>query len=136
MNILLNLNDINYDYIFYSEPTKNSIIENGMFTRIIYSNTIMSLNGFFITFSSLDTLNREKMSQKKIIELLIELEKILLFKADISNKKCQYKIKDYFKFLNLKLGEELNLNKYILKISGIWETESEYGITFKLIDMK
>ena len=137
MNILLDLNNINYDYIFYSEPIKNSIIENGMFTRLIYSDTTMTLNGLFISFSDgLGLYNREKITQKKIIEQLIELEKIILFKADINNKTCQYKIRDYFKFLNLRLGEELNLNKYILKISGIWETTSEYGITFKFMDIK
>ena len=41
--------------------------------------------------------------------------------------------------LTLKLFNENavannGLNKYLLKISGIWENENEYGITFKFGD--
>lgn len=139
MNILLDLNQINQDYVFYGETIKNSIIENGMFTRIIYSDSIMTLNGLYITFFQ-DEYSTEyeatKLNQKKNIETLIELEKAILFKIDITEKICQYKIKDYLKNLTLKLGDNFKINKYILKISGIWETSNEYGITFKFLDIK
>lgn len=139
MNILLDLNQINQDYVFYGESTKNSIIENGMFTRIIYSDSMMTLNGLYITFFQDEYGNEyedNKLNQKGIIESLIELEKVILFKLDISEKICQYKIKDYLKNLSSKLGDNFKINKYILKISGIWETSNEYGITFKFLDIK
>jgi len=140
MNILLNLNQVNPDYIFYGEITKNSIIENGMFTRIIYSDSLMTLNGLHITFHQheygIGYNENDKIIQKGIIETLIELERIILFKIDITEKTCQYKIKDYLKNLSSKLGDNFKVNKYLLKISGIWETTNEYGITFKFLDMK
>lgn len=129
MNILLHLKEINHDYIFFGDSIKNSIIENGIFYRIIYSNTLMSLNSLFISFEM--NIN----SQKEMIEILTELEKVILSKID-TTKHPQYKIKDYLKFLTSKGGEEFKLNKYILKISGIWETETDYGITFKFLDIK
>jgi len=129
MNILLlHLKQINNDYIFVGETIKNSIIENGMFTRLIYSDKLMSLNGLYLVFE-------DKINHKESLNALIELEKIILFKANV-NKVCQYKIKDYLRYLNARLGSEFQLNRYILKISGIWENTNEYGITFKFLDIK
>lgn len=133
MNILFYLKQINNDYIFFNEPIKNSIIENGLFNRLIYSDLLMSLNGLYISFEEND---REKMAQKEIIDMLIELEKIIIFKIDINYKTCQYKIRDYLKHMNSRYGDDFKINKYILKISGIWETQQEYGITFKFLDKK
>lgn len=128
MNILLNLKQINTDYIFFGEPIKNSIIENGKFTRLIYSDSDMCLNGLHIYFDT------NSINQREMIDLLIELEKIILFKIDISNKTGQYKIKDYLKWMNSKNYEDYK--KCILKISGIWETNEDYGITFKFLSNK
>lgn len=125
MNILLNLKQINADYIFFGEPIKNSIIENAKFTRLIYSDADMCLNGLYIYFDS------SLINQREMIDLLIELEKIILFKIDILNKTAQYKIKDYLKWINSKNYEDYK--KYTLKISGIWETNEDYGITFKFL---
>lgn len=130
MNILLDLKQVNNDFIFFNDPIKNSIIENGTFTRIIYSDSLMALNSLYISFDMSD------LSQREMIETLVELEKMILFKIDISNKNCQYKIKDYLRHLSSRTSDEFKLNKYILKISGIWETNIEYGITFKFLEMK
>ena len=130
MNILLNLKQVNNDYIFFNEPIKNSIIENGTFTRIIYSDSIMAINSLHISFDT------DNMSHREMLEILIELEKCILFKIDIINKNAQYKIRDHLKHLTSRIGDEFKLNKYVLKISGIWETNIEYGITFKFLDKK
>lgn len=130
MNILLDLKQLNNDFIFFGDPIKNSIIENGIFTRIIYSDSLMALNSLYILF------DMTYFSQREMIEMLIELEKTILFKIDIINKISQYKIRDYLKHLISRTSDEFKLNKYILKISGIWETNIDYGITFKFIEMK
>ena len=49
-----------------------------------------------------------------------------------------FKVAEQIKNNNIKLfldNEELDANKmlFILKISGIWETESQYGVTYKFI---
>jgi hypothetical protein len=129
MNILLSLKHINNDFIFFGDPIKNSIIENGTFTRLIYSDHFMTLNGMYIWFDSIE------LSQREMIEILIELEKTILFKIDVVHKNAQYKIREYLKHLTAKSLDEFKLNKCILKISGIWETKIEYGITFKFLEL-
>lgn len=130
MNILLNLKQVNNDYIFFNDTIKNSIIENGTFTRIIYSDSIMSINSLYISFDF------DELTQREIVETLIELEKNILFKIDVINKNAQYKIKDYLKHLSSRTSDDFKLSKYVLKISGIWETKIDYGITFKFLDKK
>ena len=128
MNILQNLKQINSDFIFLGDDIKNSIIENGIFTRLIYSDHYMILNCMYIL------IDPTEFSHKVLIETLIELEQTILSKIEI-NKKTQYKIKDYLKHLNLSSMFEDKLKKCILKISGIWQTDIEYGITFKFLEL-
>ena len=45
MNILLEKHNMNPDHIYFGETLQNSIIENGVFTRIIYSNADIIMNG-------------------------------------------------------------------------------------------
>jgi hypothetical protein len=149
MNVVLDLKDIKIPYIHFQESVKNTIIENSNFIRIIYSNELFALNGLYIEFE-LETTHTEryfnkykhilsKTSEKNnaVIARLIELEKEILLKATISAKKNPiYKICEHLQSGNIKLFIENNMpltgnNKYILKISGIWENDDEYGLTFK-----
>ena len=76
---------------------------------------------------------------KNILNRIYEIENQLLQKYN-SNKKIQRKI--IYDTLNngvIKLfpNDEKdvisNNNSFILKISGIWENETEYGLTYKLL---
>lgn len=152
MNIVLGLNDIQKHHIHFQDSVKNTIIENSNFIRIIYSNHLFALNGLYIDFD-LETTHTEryfnkykyilnKTSEKNIrtIASLIDLEKDILSLVNISDKKTPiYKISEHLQSGNIKLFIENNVpaigvNKYLLKISGIWENDTEYGITFKFGD--
>ena len=76
---------------------------------------------------------------KNILNRIYEIENLLLQKYN-SNKKIQRKI--IYDTLNngvIKLfpNNENDLinnnNSFILKISGIWENDTEYGLTYKLL---
>lgn len=128
MNILQDLKQINSDFIFFGDDIKNSIIENGIFTRLIYSDHYMILNCMYIL------IDPTEFSHNVLIETLIELEQTILTKIEI-NKNAQYKIKDYLKHLSLSFMFEDKLKKCILKIAGIWQTDIEYGIIFKFLEI-
>lgn len=49
MIITLYMDDLNYDYIDFLEPRENKIT-NGVFTKIIYSNSIFTMSGLFFIF--------------------------------------------------------------------------------------
>jgi hypothetical protein len=71
-----------------------------------------------------------------LIDNLKIIEDDLLKKVDITGKLPQYKIYEQIKNGNIKLFNDVG-NKpfcsFILKISGIWETQNNYGLTYKFI---
>ena len=70
------------------------------------------------------------------------IEESILDKICINNKKPVFRLYEQLNSGNIKLFKDsLKLhkinkdNEFIIKISGIWENEYEYGITYKFVDM-
>ena len=137
-------------YILFTDKVDNKVINNSDFYRIMYSDEISVMTGLNIFFS-LSNINIERYFQKvkcsildsnntKIINALKEIEELILKKFNIlnTNKKCILNIASQLKNNYIKIytnkyisyGKKTNLN-LLLKISGIWESENEYGITFR-----
>jgi len=146
MNIVKNLYQYNEDYVYFCEPIKNNIMNNGNFIRIIYSTSFFILNGIYISmqinYTSVDKYyNKFKCSfdsnqHKELIEKLKIIENGLLKKSCILGKIPQYKIYEQLKNSNIKVfSDSFDKigNTFLLKIAGIWETETEYGLTYKFI---
>jgi len=152
MNIVIDIDEFNKDHIFLQEPVKNNIIDDSKFIRIIYSTTIFSLNTVYIVFNLNiihieNYFNKHKFSfnvkqNTKAINQLKCIEESILDKVFINNKKPVFRLYEQLNSGNLKLFKDslklykLNSdNEFILKISGIWENEYDYGITYKFVDM-
>ena len=146
MNIVKNIDQYNINHIFFCEPIKNNVMNEGNFIRILYSNNYFVLNGIYL-FITLHDITCEKYynkykcnfnvsNHKETIDGLKIIEEELLKKIDIRDKIPQYKIYEQFRNGNIKLFNDVG-NKsscsFILKISGIWETYSNYGLTYKFM---
>jgi hypothetical protein len=148
MNIVKTIDQYNENFVYFCEPIKNNIMNDGNFIRIIYSTPLFVLNGIYITVN-IEYLFIEKyynkykcvfdlMQHRDIVEKLHLLEKSLLKKVNITGKIPQYKIYEQLRNGNIKVFSEsldkIN-NMFLLKIAGIWETENEYGLTYKFINI-
>ena len=146
MNIVKNIDQYNINHIFFCDPIKNNVMNEGNFIRILYSNNYFVLNGIYL-FITLHDITCEKYynkykcnfnvsNHKETIDGLKIIEEELLKKIDIRDKIPQYKIYEQFRNGNIKLFNDVG-NKsscsFILKISGIWETYSNYGLTYKFM---
>jgi hypothetical protein len=119
MLLLENINSYNNQFLILLPPVKNNLIENSLFTRIIYSPPMIAFNGLYLSVSQhADT----------IVNDLNTIENDILSKYHCSKKKKNY-IKNLFKYKTGQLQYPL-----ILKISGIWESETTYGLAYKLIN--
>ena len=146
MNIVKNIDQYNEDYVYFCEPIKNNIMNNGNFIRIIYSTALFVLNGIYININinylSIDKYyNKYKCSfdinqYRDLIDKLRIIEEGLIKKIGIIGKIPQYKIYEQLKNGNIKVFSD-TLDKightFLLKIAGIWETETEYGLTYKFL---
>jgi hypothetical protein len=145
MNLVKTIDQYDNKYVIFCEPIKNNVMNDGNFIRILYSNDIMSLNGIYLYINLHDITcekyyNKFKCSfnisnYKELIEKLKFLEEDILKKYR-SIKTPSYKIYDQLKSGYIKIFSDIG-NKsscsFILKISGIWETANNYGLTYKFL---
>jgi hypothetical protein len=150
MNILVDNHNIYNFNPFICEPFKNNIIQDGFFRRILFSNDTLITNNICINIP-LDSLKIKKWYNKHkcvfdniyILNSVIEYEKYLLGKLLYLGKIPNYTLFDQLSSNNLKItllkninindGEIKDINNVnlVIKISGIWETDTDYGITIK-----
>ena len=146
MNISLNKEDFSIDNVYFYEPIKNSIIENSSFIRLIYYNELMVINGIYIKIdfdnvTKTNDFSKQKITinindNAKIINYIKSIESEILQKINIQRKRKIYKINEQLMTGYIKhLIDNKYANSFILKISGIWESENDYGLTFKFIEI-
>lgn len=146
MNIVKKIEQYNEDHVYFLEPIKNNIMNNGQFIRIIYSTPLFTLNGIYISLfinnTSIDKYyNKYKCSfdtnqYRELIENIRIFEEGLIKKIGIVGKSPQFKIYEQFKNGNIKVFSDTSDkigNHFLLKIAGLWETANEYGLTYKFL---
>jgi hypothetical protein len=146
MNIAKTLNQYKEECVFFSEPIKNNIMSNGNFIRIIYSNSNFILNGIYLLVPiQYNAINKyynkfrctfDINSHYNLIQQLFTIEENLLKKLNITNKRPIFKINEQLKNGYIKIFSDNIENMYncfLLKIAGVWETELEFGLTYKFI---
>ena len=150
MNLVLDINNIDIINVSFLEKKDNTIVE-GIFSKIIYTDEFITLNGIFIDFP-LEIIPIDKMINKNylfftlhsnynIISKIQELETKLIDCYNIEKNICK---KNVFNLYNQLISGKIKIynNSYnnktdhiVLKISGLWETTNEIGITYKFILM-
>jgi hypothetical protein len=148
MNLVKTIEQYNEDFVYFCDPIKNNIMNEGNFIRIIYSTPLVVLNGIYIqvniSYTNIDKYyNKFKClfdvnQYKETIEVLKRIEEGILKKVNIEYKTPQYKLYDQLKNGNIKVFSETFekiSNVFLLKIAGIWETEYEYGLTYKFMNI-
>lgn len=148
MSILKSLDQYNSNNLYFCDTIKNNVMPNGNFIRILYCMFNFTMNGVYlhIPFQNVEI---EKYYQKhkfifdkeehgEIVKKIIEIEKNILSRIHgaMENKTPQFKVKEQVNngFLKLHLPDTIFDTKnvsLVLKISGIWETEFNYGLTYK-----
>ena len=113
MILAIPLSAFNIQFVLFLQPIKNKLIENATFTKIVYSPQNTSLNGIYIYIKD------------HSMESILKVERELLHSyAPFSSREPSY--------LMAKGLNRFEHNK-VLKISGIWENESQYGLAYKVI---
>lgn len=149
MYISLNTNQYDINNVIISEKTKNNIMTNGDFYRLYYSTEDIILNGLHISFE-LKNISIEKYFNKikcifdnndynnNTVFLLKNIEKRLLERYKGINRDCVYRIGEQLENKFIKIFDDNYISikryksiKFVLKVSGIWSSQNEYGLTFR-----
>lgn len=150
MNIVLTHNQFNSNNIYFNEPIQNTVMDNSRFIKLIYSNENIMLNGIFLLLN-IKIINKEtyfkkiKISydisnsiNKEILMNIYNIENNMLLKYK-STKKPRSILYETLNsgvikiFPNIDKDINNSNSSFILKISGIWEDDKEYGLTYKIL---
>ena len=148
MNIVTDINAFDSNNVYFLDSVKNTIMSDSNFIRIIYSNHLFMLNGIFLKInlkinSSDKYYNKYKYTfdyniNKSEIEKIILIEEIVLRMLNIKNKFPVFRIGEQLINENIKLFSDVPFknieNQFVLKMSGAWESDTEYGIIYKFMN--
>lgn len=151
MNIAYKLEQLSLQNLFFMDSKKN-IIMDGKFTKVLYSDDLITTNGISIVIpfhnTSLDkTYNKTMLKfqttdpmNAKLCNELAWIEKYILdyYKQITSNTKTSTTtLNDHMKNGNVKIYRDSNatsIKHVIVKISGIWEDQTRVGLTYKFME--
>ena len=159
MIITLDLSKFTLTNMFFLD-TKKNIIMHGNFTKLIFSNENFVMNGIYILFPIEHNGSEKIMNKTQIrfnpflqhnqtmINEFSKLEKNILEYYKHS-RMCNCKITPLlykqlmigFMKTNKEYNNQFLINQnennvqYVLKISGVWETHDEIGLTYKLFEV-
>jgi len=156
MNISIDLNKITLTNLYFLDKKRNLIMD-GNFTKILYSNEWFTMSGLYILFpieitqieknntTNILKFNAYKNGNLSIIQEFSKLEyRIMEYYKNTYQSKCKicnYLSKQLYSG-SMKLYKELNSfdiekknTQFIIKISGVWETYDDVGLTYKLIEV-
>lgn len=150
MFMIIPIDDVYNNAIQYGEKVNNIIIRDSLFVKLFYSTSTVVLNGIFIGthFTNIKTKIQQEDTKiyferdsnyQNTIDKLEEIEKNILYQYNGIHKQTpQFRLKQQFirQYLKIPYNVESNELRLLIKISGIWITNTEYGITFKFIPIK
>jgi hypothetical protein len=148
MFLVKNLDQYHNSHVFFCDSIKNNVMSDGNFIRILYSTNNITLNGIYLLIKLKDITcdkyyNKYKCvfntsTHKDFIEEIRSIEESVLnkFENTFNNKHPELKIYEQLKNGFIKIFQEIQskpVNNFILKISGVWETQTNYGLTYKFV---
>ena len=156
MNLLVLPNQFDSNYLYFLERKPNLIIEEAIFSKLLYSTKEFITTGLFIFIpfeistikhTGISTIEFNTKINESIIQKIIEIEKQIMnsyfLQYQIKSKTPIYDISNKFQSGSLKIYSNNMHNKnyttkrsvnYYIKISGIWETANQIGLTYKIIE--
>lgn len=153
MIMSIELNTFCINNVYFLDTKKNKIID-GTFSSMIYSDSDTIFNGIYFKIPIIfltpymkrgnydSTANTENID---FVNLMVNIETNITdyYKAYFKcNKNVTKIMQNLFDTSSIKLSNELETNRneklgrnyYVLKISGVWETNSNIGVTLKFLE--
>lgn len=144
MNIYHTINNIDVNKITICNPTANKFSNYDKFYKILYNINGMTMNSIFllVDIESLNVVEEHKKYKAtfniddSIIEKIKRLEISILEKANYLLQKdiilnCNYNLLNN-KFIYSTNAISKKNKKIYIRISGIWESNNQIGLTTKM----
>jgi hypothetical protein len=146
MILVKDIEQYDSNYIHFSNSIKNNMMKNGNFIKILYFTPLFKLNAIYLKINITNYLNKNNIyrnnyifnpySHVNLIEKIKNIEIEILSKIEIIDKIPEYDLSLKMTSGNIKIMTDIieeKFDNFIIKISGIWENENNYGLNYKFI---
>ena len=148
MNLAIPLSAYNPKNIFLCGRVRNTIVENSTFARLLFSNHYMTTIGIHLQlnvvgavdepyYQKLRTIFKVEQENEAMVRQVVSIENNILDLAETGKSRVT-KLSDQLRNGILRSSASANWQtngqSFVLKITGIWETDTECGVTYKVSD--
>ena len=139
MIVAMNTDQFNYENVVLHEPVKNQIFNDSTFMRIVYSNNIITTSGVYLKLDIKGASMEKRFNKTTIVfnvynnTTMISRLQIIerLFLSTIKNRVPVYGI--FNELITGRIVVHDYTDTIVLKISGVWETDTNCGVTYKFV---
>jgi hypothetical protein len=148
MLAVLDEKDVDMNNVYFIDKKRNIVMASGTFMKIAYSTEYMNMTGIAVHYPLLSSTRNQYLMLdftnshvQKCVESMCKLEEdilgIYLHSYGI-NKPASYGLRTNLFMGSAKIHQEessvANVS-FVLKISGVWESASTVGITYKILQL-
>lgn len=149
MNFTINLQDFDLKNVYYLEPQKN-VIMDGWFTRLNFASPYFTMNSlFFVIPITIKQMSGDTIKfDPNLPNNLVHFKKLVNIESQLLNmysklKLCNFKHnlllakQVYNGYIKVHIDDNIHIHDnnektIVVKISGVWHSNNEIGIAYKL----
>ena len=150
MNIVCTPNEFDISAITILDRVPNTVIDHSYFRRLVYSDADIALNGVYLLvplkisgsehYYNKARLNYRITENAEIVKHVSGIESALLEAVKPSPDSIPIpKLREQLLSGSIRIftsgSQPVTDGHIVLKISGIWETDAHYGVTFKFLEV-
>ena len=148
MNVCLKLEDIQPRYIYFSNPVRNTVMENSMFMRTLYSDQLCSMSCIHIHLN-FNMIKAYKYFNRYTYEFNYEdnihgIDTLSKLEHTILDSLCLPKLTKTTRLNEHLMNDKIHIHTQsstistynailILRITGIWLTSTHCGLIYKFL---
>ncbi len=151
MLAVLDEKDVDMSNVFFTDKKRNIVMGSGTFMKIIYSTDYMTLMGISVHFPLISAVSPQNFNLvldytnihvQKCVESMCKLEEDILntyLTTFNIQKPASYGLRTGLFTGTAKVQQDYSMicnASFVLKISGVWESASAVGITYKILQLK
>ena len=144
MNIIFNHNDFDISKVYFITPIKNRLLSNSSFYKLFYTPPLFILNTLYIKLDLKPLFTKQLDSKicvsfnvdknKFMVSKVRDIETMILNRLPLNKTKtlnCSNQLLKGCLYVNNVYKNVTKVNSLYVKISGIWESEKEYVLSYK-----
>ena len=144
MNIIFNHNEFDISKVYFITPIKNRLLSNSSFYKLFYTPPLFILNTLYIKLDLKPLFTKQLDSKicvsfnvdknKFMVSKVRDIETMILNRLPLNKTKtlnCSNQLLKGCLYVNNVYKNVTKVNSLYVKISGIWESEKEYGLSYK-----